>query len=101
MLTGCADNSAKLWDVETGSELINFETDSAVRTCAFSYSGKQIFYSTDKSMGQICEVRFFDVNECLSTGSFESCLYVYIYESMWINILCAIAEHSYKSFLVL
>lgn len=69
LITGSADNSAKLWDVETGNQLVNFETASAVRTCGFSYSGKQFFYSTDKAMGQTCEIKFFDVNDALSGGS--------------------------------
>lgn len=69
LLTGSADNSAKIWDIETGKDLVNFETGSAVRTCSFSYSGKQLFYSTDRSMGQTCEVRFYDVNDALSGGT--------------------------------
>lgn len=66
LLTGSADNSAKLWDVETGNQLVNFDTGSAVRTCAFSYSGKQLFYTTDKAMGQICEIKLYDVNDALA-----------------------------------
>ena len=69
MITGSADNSAKLWDIETANQLVNFETGSAVRTCGFSYSGKQLFYSTDKAMGQTCEIRFYDVNDALSGGN--------------------------------
>jgi len=48
--------------------LASLSTGSAVRTCGFSYSGKQVFYSTDKAMGRDCEIRFFDVNEILSGG---------------------------------
>lgn len=68
LITGSADNSAKIWDVETGKDLVTFITGSPVRSCSFSYSGKQLFYSTDKAMGQPCEVLFFDVNDAL-TGS--------------------------------
>jgi len=69
LLTGSADNSAKLWDIETGKEIVNFETGSRVLSCGFSYSGNQMFYSTDTSMGQTCEIRFYDVNTALSGGS--------------------------------
>jgi len=69
LLTGAADNSAKLWDIETGTIILNFETGSAVRSCGFSYSGKQFFYSTDKSMGRQCEILFFDIAECLSSSA--------------------------------
>lgn len=68
LLTGAADNSAKLWDIETGTQLLNFPTNSAVRTCAFSYSGKDLFYTTDKAMGNQCKIVFHDVAEALSTG---------------------------------
>lgn len=66
LITGAGDNTAKLWDVETGKELVNLETGSAVRSVGFSYSGKQFFYTTDKSMGKKCEIRFFDVNDTLT-----------------------------------
>lgn len=68
LVTGAADNSAKLWDIETGTPILNFETGSAVRSCGFSYSGKQLFYTTDKSMGRQCEIRFFDIAESLSSS---------------------------------
>jgi len=67
LITGSADNSAKIWDIETGTEVLNFETGSAVRSCGFSYSGKQIFFTTDKSMGRQCEISFFDLAEALSS----------------------------------
>jgi len=69
LLTGSADNSARLWDIETGAQLKILDTASGVRTCNFSYSGKQLFYSTDKTMGQMCEIRFFDVQELISGGA--------------------------------
>jgi len=69
LLTGAADNSAKLWDIETGTEILSYETGSAVRSCGFSYSGKQLFYSTDKAMGRQCEIRFYDVAESLSSSA--------------------------------
>lgn len=69
LISGSADNSAKFWDIETGSELANIGTPSPVRTCAFSYSGKQVFYTTDKAMKKPCEINFFDVNEVISGGA--------------------------------
>jgi len=66
LLTGSADNSAKIWDIETGTSLKTLGTNSPVRSCGFSYSGKQLMYSTDKSMGQQCEVMFYDVNDLLT-----------------------------------
>ena len=61
VLTGAADNTARLWDCETGRELFKFETNSAVRTCCFSYSGKLFTYSTDMAMKSKCEIVLYDV----------------------------------------
>lgn len=63
VLTGSADNSCKLWDCQTGKEVINLTTRSAVRTCGFSYSGQMIFHTNDKAMGQICELSVFDTRD--------------------------------------
>jgi len=81
LLSGAADNSCKLWDVETGTEVLSFTTGSAVRTCGFSYSGNQIFYSTDKSMGQQCEILFYDIAETLSTNEPTPYLSIPVYDS--------------------
>jgi len=59
LLTGSADNSCKLWDIKTGKETNSIETKSAVRTCGWSYSGEQFFYSTDKAMGHPCELKVY------------------------------------------
>jgi len=67
LLTGSADNSVRIWDVETGACLKIIGTNSPVRTCGFSYSGNQIMFSTDSTMGQICEVKFFDFKELMNT----------------------------------
>lgn len=66
LITGSADNSCRLWDVQTGECICAIETKSAVRSCGWSYSGNQIFYSTDKTMGQISELRLYtlvDINK--------------------------------------
>merc|ERR1712018_903988 len=38
LLSGAADNTIRLWDVENGAQLNRIDTKSAVRTCKFSYS---------------------------------------------------------------
>ena len=63
VLTGSADNSAKLWDCETGKELNQFETGSAVRSCMFSYSGNLLEYTTDSTMGTTCEIILYDIRD--------------------------------------
>lgn len=63
VLTGSADNSCKIWDCQTGKEVLQFETKSAVRTCGYSYSGNLVAYSTDKAMGQPSELLIYDMRD--------------------------------------
>jgi len=55
-MSGAADNTLRLWDCETGSQLAEVPCKSAVRTSAFSYSGNLVCYSTDKAMRNPCEI---------------------------------------------
>lgn len=61
VLTGSADNSAKLWNCERGVELATFTTSSAVRTCAFSNSGNLFTYTTDTTMNSLCQIVLCDI----------------------------------------
>lgn len=63
IITGAADPKLGLWDLETGVPISMINTDTAVRTCGFSFSGKQVMYSTDKSMGKQCEIKIVDVRD--------------------------------------
>lgn len=51
----------RIWDVENGKVLSSIPTKSSVRTCSYSYSGNQAAYSTDKAMGQSCELFLIDI----------------------------------------
>ena len=44
------------------------DTRSAVRTCAFSYSGNMVAYSTDRAMGQQCVINIVDVRTFSNQG---------------------------------
>ncbi|XP_052776990.1 eukaryotic translation initiation factor 3 subunit I-like [Mya arenaria] len=70
-LTGSADNTCKLWDCETGKNLNTLDVKNAVRSCGFSYSGKLLMYSTDKTMGHPCEIHIFDVSDSSQMRSGE------------------------------
>lgn len=59
--TGAADNTCRIWDCERGIEVAQIVTKTAVRTCGFSYSGKLLMYTTDKSMGKSCEIKIVDI----------------------------------------
>merc|ERR1711970_514197 len=63
VLTGSADNTCRIWDAETGVQMHQLDTSSAVRTCGFSYGGQLCFLSTDKAMMKNCEVQVFDLRD--------------------------------------
>lgn len=68
VLTGSADNTARLWDCETGVQLAELKSSTSVRTCGFSYSGKQVMISTDKQMGKPCEIQLYDISDARQMG---------------------------------
>ncbi len=39
-----------------------------MRTCAFSYCGNRIMFSTDKQMGHACEIFFCDIRDSAQMG---------------------------------
>ena len=65
VLTGSADNTARLWDCELGKCLRTFESKSAIRTCCFSMLTGQLMYSTDTTMGQLCELLLYEKGDSL------------------------------------
>ncbi|KAJ1562015.1 Eukaryotic translation initiation factor 3 subunit I, partial [Cladochytrium tenue] len=56
LMTGSADNTAKLWEVETGRCVFTWETRSAVRCVAFALGDEQALFVTDATMGQQCTI---------------------------------------------
>ncbi|XP_064605657.1 eukaryotic translation initiation factor 3 subunit I-like [Liolophura sinensis] len=63
VLTGAADNTLKIWDCETGKTLVSLNSQTAVRTCGWSYSGRMCMYTTDQTMGLPCEIHIFDASD--------------------------------------
>lgn len=58
----------------SGKQLGQIDTNSSVRTCAFSYSGNQAVFATDRARGHSCEMGIVDVKNMdssdLSEGEF-------------------------------
>ncbi|RZC77574.1 hypothetical protein C5167_001742 [Papaver somniferum] len=50
LITGSADQSAKLWDVQTGAELFTFKFDSPARAVNFAVGDKLAVITTDPFM---------------------------------------------------
>lgn len=57
----------------TGKQLALLETNSAVRTCGFDFSGNIIMFSTDKQMGYQCYLNFFDLRDPQQIGRRPTC----------------------------
>lgn len=53
-----------------GKQLALLNTNSAVRTCGFDFSGNIIMFSTDKQMGYQCFLNFFDLRDPQQIGTY-------------------------------
>ena len=51
LLTGSADQTAKLWNVKTGTQLYTFNFDSPTRSVDFGVGDKLAVITTDPFMG--------------------------------------------------
>ncbi|XP_012286705.1 eukaryotic translation initiation factor 3 subunit I [Orussus abietinus] len=67
LMSGSGDNTLRIWDCQTGKEIGQMSTKSSVRTCSFSYSGNMAVFSTDKALGQQCEMLMIDTRNVEST----------------------------------
>lgn len=54
-----------------GVEIGNISSNSAVRTCSFSYSADLASYSTDQAMKQECEIFIVDARDDESFSKFQ------------------------------
>lgn len=62
LVSGSADNKAKLWDVSNGTCLKSWEFNTAVRAIKFSEDDKKILVITEPRMGFPGTVQIFDVD---------------------------------------
>ncbi|KAF7232993.1 hypothetical protein EG68_07031 [Paragonimus skrjabini miyazakii] len=49
LLTASGDYHCKLWDVETGNQLTDYEANAPVRACGISFCGNLLFLTTDET----------------------------------------------------
>ena len=68
VLTGAADQSAKLWDCETGVVISTYETPSSVRACGFCAYGNLMMFSTEDRKDVGCEIFLYDWRTCEPTA---------------------------------
>lgn len=63
MISGSADNTAKLWDVSNGTCLKTWEFKTAVRRVQFSENDKKILLVTEPRMGFPATLQIFDAED--------------------------------------
>lgn len=71
LLTGSADNSMILWNVNGGQQLFKWETQTAVRAVAFASGDKLALFVTDATMGQKSTIHIVEIAEDSSKRNFE------------------------------
>ena len=69
-MTGSADQSAKLWDCETGTAISTYDTQSSVRACGFCAYGNLMMFSTEDRKDVGCEIFLYDVRAAEPTTRF-------------------------------
>ncbi|CAA6661752.1 unnamed protein product [Spirodela intermedia] len=74
LITGCADQTAKLWDVQTGTQLYSFNFDSPVRAVDFSVGDKFAVITTDPFMEHSSSIQVKTIAEDISEQTSESVL---------------------------
>ena len=66
MISGSADNTAKLWDVSNGKCLKSWEFNTAVRRVQFSEDNKKVLLITEPRMGFPATLQIFDIENGLN-----------------------------------
>ncbi|KAJ2901755.1 putative Eukaryotic translation initiation factor 3 [Zalerion maritima] len=62
LASGSADNTLRLWEVETGKLLHTWEFPTAVKRVEFSFDGSKVLGVTEKRMGHLGSIVVFDVD---------------------------------------
>jgi len=63
VLSGAGDNYAKIWDAETGRELISWQHKAPIRSVDFSLGDRQFISVTDQVLGYLPTICIWDTNQ--------------------------------------
>jgi translation initiation factor 3 subunit I len=72
LLTGSADRTAKIWDVETGKELYSFNHKAGIRSVAFSEGEGLCLCVSDANFGEHATIFVYNLAEDISEQSDEA-----------------------------
>lgn len=76
LITGSADQTAKLWDVKTGTQLFSFNFKSPARAVDFSVGDKLAVITTDPFMGEPSAIHVKSIAGDLSDQSGDSVMVI-------------------------
>ena len=62
LATGGADNTIRLWEVQTGKLLKTWEFTTSIKRVEFSEDGRQLLGVTEKRMGQLSTIVVYDID---------------------------------------
>ena len=62
LVSGSADNTLRLWDIQSGKCLYSWEFPTAVKRVAFSEDDNQVVCVTEQRMGYQGAIRVFNIN---------------------------------------
>ena len=62
LVTGSADNTMKLWKVQTGECLYTWEFSTAVKRVNFSEDDSKVLAVTEQRMGHMGTIEIFEIN---------------------------------------
>jgi len=62
LMSGSADNTLRLWSVQSGKCLYEWEFPTAVKSVAFNENDDQVVCITEQRMGYQGAVRIFNIN---------------------------------------
>lgn len=61
LATGAADNTVRLWNIQTGENVKTWEFPTAVKRVEFSEDGRQLLAVTEKRMGFLGTIVVYDI----------------------------------------
>jgi len=89
LLSGSADNTVKIWDVETGKIIFDIPEERPIRSVCWSNSGRQFFTVSDAVMNREAVIKIYNDNNYKTVKSIKLAAGtqgVKIFQALWSNL---------------
>jgi len=87
LISGAADGHAKLWEVDTGKEIMDYQHLNGVRWVAFSHGDDRFLTVTEQRMNDPAEIFIYrvykDKKDARSIQSFKVLRLVKVFQAIW------------------